>query len=188
MIAPFIASASSIANARMLGLAIMLILVAACSPAKPDFIAQEFDLENGAKLIVLPDHRWPILTHMVWYRVGAGDEAQSKTGLAHFLEHLMFSSQPSTKSFSEKIHDLGGYDNAFTSYDYTAYFQRVHPSHLERVMQLEAKRMAQLTLGEGAARKERKIVIEEYHTRLDSDPLAKLQQKMRQALYGADHP
>ena len=166
------------------------LFLSACADSKLDFTAKHWTLDNGAQLIVLPDYRFPIITQMIWYPVGSGDEVSPKTGLAHYLEHLMFQNQNhlAQGGFSSIIEALGGRNNAFTSYDYTAYYQRFHPDQIETVMSLEAERMTELNLSTRAALKERNVIIEEYHTRLNSDPIAALRVKMNAALYGKSHP
>ncbi len=170
----------------LVGLAAMV----GCDAAQPDFSARETELSNGMRLIVIPDRRWPVATHMVWYRVGAGDEQKNKTGLAHFLEHLMFKDEEHQQKggFTKIVSRHGGRDNAFTSYDYTAYFQRIHRDKLELVMQLEASRARGIKISEDAAAKERDVVIEELHSRLSTNPQSVLRQKMRAALYSPAHP
>jgi zinc protease len=117
-------------------------------PALPLAAAEvtSFTLDNGMEVVVLEDHRAPVVVHMVWYRVGAADEPPGKSGIAHFLEHLMFKGTETLGSgeFSEVVAANGGTDNAFTSYDYTAYFQRVAADRLELMMEMEADRMVNL--------------------------------------------
>jgi len=110
----------------------------------------DFILGNGLELVVIPDHRAPVVTHMIWYKVGAADETPGKSGLAHFLEHLMFkgtAKNPAGK-FSQVVARIGGQENAFTSFDYTAYFQRVARENLKTMMEFEADRMTNLLLEE----------------------------------------
>ena len=161
-----------------------------CSNPKPDFSAHLYELDNHARLVYLPSHRWPLITHMVWYPVGAGDEKKGKTGLAHFLEHLFFQHEPHLKNggFARLVAKMGGRDNAFTSYDYTAYFQHIHPNQLEEVMKLESERLQALDISDHSAQKERQVVIEELLTRLASNPISHLRDKMRAHLYGRNHP
>ena len=119
----------------------------------------QFTLPNGLQIVVIPDHRAPIVTHMIWYKVGAADETPGKSGLAHFLEHLMFkgTAKHPPGTFSSVVAELGGQENAFTSQDYTAFFQRVPSDQLKTVMEFEADRMTglQLTDKNGAARTRR---------------------------------
>jgi zinc protease len=112
----------------------------AAEAAGPD--VANFKLKNGLEVVVIPDHRTPVVTHMIWYRVGSADEEPGKTGLAHFLEHLMFKGTKKNPGglFSKTLAEIGGQENAFTSQDYTAYFQRVAREHLPTVMAFEADR------------------------------------------------
>ena len=105
----------------------------------------EFKLANGLQVVVVPDHRAPVVTHYVWYRVGSADEPPGASGIAHFLEHLMFKSTDKIASgdFSKIIARLGGQDNAFTGHDVTGYYQRIAKDRLKTVMEMEADRMAQ---------------------------------------------
>ena len=107
-----------------------------------------FRLENGMEIVVIPDHRAPVVTHMVWYRNGSADDPLGKSGIAHFLEHLMFkgTKNHAIGEFSEVVAELGGQENAFTSNDYTAYFQRVPKEHLRVLMDFESDRMTNLVL------------------------------------------
>ena len=149
----------------------------------------EFTLGNGMKVIFIPDHRAPVVTHMVWYRVGAADEPKGKSGIAHLLEHLMFKGTPSVPDgqFSLIIKRNGGQDNAFTTQDYTAYYQRIAKDRLELVMKMEADRMANLQLSEKDVQTELAVVKEERRMRTDNKPQALLGEQMSAALYLA-HP
>lgn len=149
----------------------------------------EFSLSNGMKVIVIPDHRAPVVTHMVWYRVGAADEPKGRSGIAHFLEHLMFKGTEKIKpgDFSKIIARNGGQDNAFTSQDATAYFQRVAKDRLPLVMEMEADRMTNLKLGEEDVITERKVVLEERRSRVENDPSSILNEQMLAVLY-LSHP
>src|SRR5690349_16975194 len=108
----------------------------------------EFKLSNGMQVVVIPDHRAPVVTHMVWYKVGAADEPKGVSGIAHFLEHLMFKSTDKIPlgEFSKIVARLGGQDNAFTGHDVTSYFQRISKERLATVMDMEADRMVHLKL------------------------------------------
>ena len=131
----------------------------------------------------------PVITHMIWYRNGSADDPVSKSGIAHFLEHLMFkgtSNHPQGK-FSELIADLGGQENAFTSNDYTAYFQRVAKEHLDVCMEYEADRMKNLVLSDEEVTPERNVVLEERRMRTDSDPSEQLGEALQAALF-TQHP
>jgi zinc protease len=137
-------------------IAMMWTLVILCaageagSAAADVFSAETFDLSNGMKVVVIADHRVPIVTHMLWYRVGSADEVAGKSGLAHFFEHLMFKGTKDNPgdAYARIIGRVGGELNAFTSYDYTAYYATVGIDSLERVMALEADRMVNLDLSE----------------------------------------
>ena len=150
---------------------------------------QPFELANGLTVLVLPDHRAPVVTHMVYYRNGAADDPLGKSGIAHFLEHLMFKGTEAHPkgAFSRLVSDLGGQENAFTSYDYTAYYQRVAKEHLAAMMTIEADRMNNLVLEESEVASERDVVIEERKMRTDSDPQAQLQESLHATLY-VHHP
>ncbi len=140
-------------------------------------------------VVVIEDHRAPVVTHMVWYRTGAADEAPGHSGIAHFLEHLMFKGTDDLEpgEFSATVEAQGGSDNAFTSWDYTAYFQRVAADRLDLMMQMEADRMRDLKLLEDDIVTERAVIIEERKQRTDSSPGALLQEQMRAAQY-LNHP
>lgn len=148
-----------------------------------------FTLENGLEVVVIEDHRAPAVTHMVWYRVGAADEEPGVSGVAHYLEHLMFkgTEEIGPKEFSRIVEANGGSDNAFTSQDYTAYFQRIAADRLGLVMQLEADRMRNLVLSEADAETERAVILEERSQRTDSDPAA-LFSEQRMAAQFLNHP
>lgn len=148
-----------------------------------------FRLANGMDVVVLPDHRAPVVTHMVWYRNGSADDPIGKSGIAHFLEHLMFKGTHAHAPgvFSDRVAELGGQENAFTSTDYTAYFQRVAREHLAEMMRFEADRMTNLTLSDELVGPERDVVLEERRMRTDADPSAQLQEAMHSALF-AHHP
>lgn len=148
-----------------------------------------FHLENGLEVVVVPDRRAPVVTHMVYYRNGSADDPLGKSGIAHFLEHLMFkgTDKHPKGAFSDLISDLGGQENAFTNYDYTAYYQRIAKDHLKTMMAMEADRMTGLVLDEAEVNSERDVVIEERKMRSDSDPAAQLYESMHATLY-VHHP
>ncbi|MCH9808614.1 MAG: insulinase family protein [Alphaproteobacteria bacterium] len=151
--------------------------------------ATEFKLANGMQVIVIPDRRAPVVTHMVWYRVGAADEPKGASGIAHFLEHLMFKSTEKIAmgEFSKIVARMGGQDNAFTSQDATAYFQRIAKTRLADVMAMEADRMVNLRLTEKEVLTERNVILEERRSRTDNNPGAILSEQMDAALYYS-HP
>ena len=151
--------------------------------------ASAFQLANGMQVIVIPDRRAPVATHMVWYRVGAADEPKGASGIAHFLEHLMFKSTEKIAigEFSKIVARMGGQDNAFTSQDATAYFQRIAKDRLANVMAMEADRMANLRLTEKEVLTERDVILEERRSRVDNSPGSILTEQMDAALYYS-HP
>ena len=148
-----------------------------------------FTLANGLEVVVIPDHRAPVVTHMVWYRVGSADETLGKSGLAHFLEHLMFKGTAKNPAgrFSQLVATIGGQENAFTSSDYTGYFQRVPREELKTMMELEADRMTGLVLTDDVVRPELSVVLEEQNMRVANNPSARLGEQMEAALY-LNHP
>ena len=151
--------------------------------------ATEFKLGNGMEVVVIPDHRSPVVTHMVWYRVGAADEDRGTSGIAHFLEHLMFKSTDKIPvgEFSKIVGRLGGQDNAFTGNDATAYFQRVSKDRLGKMMEMEADRMVHLRLDEKEVLTERDVILEERRSRIENNPSALLDEQMNASLY-LNHP
>ncbi len=163
--------------------AFSLALPAAAEPVT------SFTLENGLNVVVIEDHRAPVVVQMIWYRVGAADEPPGNSGIAHFLEHLMFkgTEKVAPNAFSGIVEAQGGDDNAFTSWDYTAYFQRIAADRLDLVMEMEADRMRNLRLTEEDVTTEREVVLEERSQRTDSDPGALLMEQMRAAQY-QNHP
>lgn len=157
------------------------------SGVAPD--VSRFSLDNGLEVVVIPDHRAPVATHMVWYKVGSADEPLGESGIAHFLEHLMFKGTRNhpAREFSERVAELGGSENAFTSYDYTAYFQTVAREHLGIVMAFEADRMANLVIEEAAVATEREVIIEERRSRTDNEPSSRLSEAINSTLYQNSH-
>jgi zinc protease len=148
-----------------------------------------FSLDNGLKVVVIPDHRTPVVTQMIWYKVGSADETPGKSGLAHFLEHLMFkgTSKHPAGEFSQTVLRIGGNENAFTSTDYTGYFQRVPREQLPKMMEFEADRMTGLILKDENVLSERDVVLEEYNMRVANNPEARLTEQIMAALY-LNHP
>lgn len=142
-------------------------------------------LENGMKIIVREDHRAPVVVNMIWYRAGSMDETSETTGVAHVLEHMMFkgTKQYAQGEFSKIVASLGGQDNAFTGRDYTAYFQQVQSSQLERMMELEADRMQNLQLTSEAFSKEIKVIMEERRLRTEDQPTALLGEAVSAAAF-----
>jgi zinc protease len=157
-------------------------LALADSPTS-EWAPETFTLSNGMDVVVLPDHRAPVVTHMVWYKVGAADEAPGKSGIAHLFEHVMFKETDDIADgeFTSTVQQLGGQLNAFTSWDYTAYYERVAKQHLGKMMELEAERMTDLIIDEdpeGSFITERDVVKEERRQRLDNNPGAILQEQV----------
>jgi zinc protease len=148
-----------------------------------------FTLDNGLQVVVIPDHRTPVVTQMIWYKVGSADETPGKSGLAHFLEHLMFkgTSKHPAGEFSQTVLRIGGNENAFTSVDYTGYFQRVPREQLPRMMEFEADRMTGLILKDENVLPERDVVLEEFNMRVANNPDARLTEQIMAALY-LNHP
>jgi zinc protease len=149
----------------------------------------EFTLGNGLHVVVIPDHRTPVVTQMIWYKVGSADETPGKSGLAHFLEHLMFkgTAKHPAGEFSQTVLKVGGNENAFTSADYTGYFQRVPREQLGKMMEFEADRMTGLVLKDENVLPERDVVLEEYNMRVANNPEARLTEQIMAALY-LNHP
>jgi zinc protease len=148
-----------------------------------------FGLANGLQVVVIPDHRTPVVTQMIWYKVGSADETPGKSGLAHFLEHLMFkgTSKHPAGEFSQTVLRIGGNENAFTSTDYTGYFQRVPREQLPKMMEFEADRMTGLILKDENVLPERDVVLEEFNMRVANNPEARLTEQIMAALY-LNHP
>ncbi|MBF0250437.1 MAG: insulinase family protein [Alphaproteobacteria bacterium] len=149
-----------------------------------------FTLDNGMRVVVLPNHRAPVILHMVWYKVGAADEPDGVSGVAHVLEHLMFKGTPKHPdgAFSRILAQNGGQENAFTGYDYTGYYQIVASDRLGLVMELEADRMTNLVLSEQDFQTERAVVIEERNQRTENSPAARLSEQATRNLYPDGHP
>ena len=166
-------------------LALVLLTVAAAPAQAQKFDVDSFELTNGLQVVVLPNNRVPAVTQMVWYRVGAADDPRGKSGLAHFLEHLMFKGTQTIApgDFSKLIAQAGGRDNAFTGSDYTGYHQTVARERLDLVMQLEADRMTGLVLDDAVVLPERDVVLEERRTRVDNDPASLFREQLMASLF-----
>jgi zinc protease len=149
----------------------------------------EKTLHNGLRVIVKEDHRAPVVVQQVWYRVGSIDELTGKTGIAHALEHMMFKGTRSVPAgeFSKLIAAAGGQENAFTSYDYTAYFQMLHKSRLPLAMKLESDRMHNLLVAKSEFDKEIQVVMEERRWRTDDDPHSLVSEQLMAAAF-EEHP
>ncbi|MGB3147687.1 MAG: pitrilysin family protein, partial [Paracoccaceae bacterium] len=166
----------------------LILALVAGTAAKADQVTS-FTLENGMQAVVIEDHRAPVVTHMVWYKVGSADEERGTSGVAHYLEHLMFKGTTAFPAgvFSDAVQANGGYENAFTTKDHTAYFQRLAADRLDLMMQMEADRMRNLTLSEEDATTEREVILEERAQRTDSSPEALFGEQMTAALF-LNHP
>ncbi len=167
---------------RCLGLTIAFALLTTAAGADT---VTSYHLDNGLDIVVIEDHRAPVVTHMVWYRAGSADEVAGKSGIAHFLEHLMFkgTDEVGPGEFSAIVEAQGGNDNAFTTWDYTAYFQHVAADRLDLIMKLEADRMRDLRLAEPDVKTELQVILEERNQRTDSDPGALLTEQVDAALF-----
>ncbi|ACJ00938.1 M16 family metallopeptidase [Rhodospirillum centenum] len=170
--------------------AALLALVALSPPAVAKvFEPETFTLSNGMQVVVVTNRRAPVVSHMLWYKVGAADEPPGRSGIAHYLEHLMFKGTDDIPSgeFSKIIARNGGRDNAFTSYDYTAYFQNIARDRLDLVMKMEADRMADLSFTEEVAKPELAVVMEERRQRTENDPASRLWEQQQSMLF-VHHP
>ncbi|HWA70147.1 MAG TPA: pitrilysin family protein [Rhizomicrobium sp.] len=149
----------------------------------------QFALANGMQVLVIPDHRAPVATQMLWFRVGAVDDPPGLSGLAHFFEHMMFRGTKANPNdtFSQLIARNGGETNAFTDHDYTAFYEQIAKDRLPLAMRLEADRLANLDLSDAHVRPERDVVLEERRMRVDNDPQALMNEQMQAALHYS-HP
>ncbi|MER9686732.1 MULTISPECIES: pitrilysin family protein [unclassified Mesorhizobium] len=166
------------------------LLATALTMAGPALAADDgkvanFLLDNGMEVVVVPDHRAPIVTHMVWYKIGSADEPPGKSGIAHFFEHLMFkaTTNHAAGEFDRAISAIGGSNNAFTSYDYTAFHETVAPPALGEMMSFEADRMRNLILTDEVIKTERDVILEERRARIDSNPQAVLDEEVDATLW-----
>ena len=181
--------ASTRLSRRWLAIATATVLTFGGTAQARVFDPTTFTLDNGMEVVVVENHRAPIVTHMVWYKVGAADEPAGRSGIAHFLEHLMFKGTEvrAPGEFSDIIARNGGRENAFTSYDYTGYFQTVAVDRLELMMELEADRMTNLVLTEALIEPERQVVLEERSSRVEQTPAGVLGEQVRAATF-QNHP
>jgi zinc protease len=152
-----------------------------------DALTHEFTLNNGLRLIIREDHRSPTVAHMAWYKAGSIDEKNGTTGVAHVLEHMMFkgTKKLGPGEFSKQVAKLGGRENAFTSSEYTAYFQQVEKTHLEKIMTLESDRMQNLVLSEAEFKKEIQVVMEERRLRTEDQALGLLYEQFNATAFNA---
>ena len=163
----------------------LMLVQSSWAGGKDQTDTHEFQLSNGLKLIVREDHRAPTVAHMVWYRAGSMDEINGRTGVAHVLEHMMFKGTDKVKSgeFSRLVAAVGGRENAFTSRDYTAYFQQVEKSKLDEVIKLEADRMSNLNFDDAEFLKEIQVVMEERRLRTEDNPSSLLNESLMATAY-----
>jgi len=169
----------------LLALLVVTLPVAAAASANDEFHVDQFRLDNGMKVLVREDHRAPVVVSQVWYRVGSVDEHRGVTGVSHVLEHMMFQGTDDLKpgEFSEVIARHGGRDNAFTSHDYTAYYQEISAADLGLCLKLEADRMTGLTLAPDEFRRELRVVQEERRQRVEDEPRSLTYERLRAAAY-----
>ncbi|HDZ82300.1 MAG TPA: insulinase family protein [Roseobacter sp.] len=162
-----------------------LVMPASIVLARDNEAVTHYTLDNGMEVVVVEDHRAPSVQQMVWYRAGSADEPKGSSGVAHFLEHLLFKATDKMEAgeFSATVAKNGGRDNAFTSYDYTAYFQRVASDRLELMMQMESDRMKNIRLTPENIATERNVIIEERNQRTENDPGALFREQMNAAQY-----
>ncbi|TVQ82383.1 MAG: insulinase family protein [Micavibrio sp.] len=167
----------------------VFLLFSTSSARAQTFGAESFTLDNGLKVVVIPNHRAPVVSHMLWYKTGAADEPRGKSGIAHFLEHLLFTGTKNIPpdEFSKIVKSHGGQDNAFTAQDYTGYFQNIAVEKLPLVMAMEADRMKNLVLSEELVTRERQVILEERSQRTDNIPAARLGEAVSSALF-VNHP
>jgi zinc protease len=153
------------------------------------FGAQSAILKNGMQVVVIPNHRAPVITHMIWYKVGAADEAPGQSGIAHYLEHLLFKGTTNILpgQYSRMIQTMGGNHNAFTSQDYTAFYETLSKDHLAKTMEMEADRMFNLDVPEEHFKSEKAVIIEERRQRYENDPKALFSEQMQAELF-INHP
>ncbi|MFV0297200.1 MAG: M16 family metallopeptidase, partial [Hyphomicrobiaceae bacterium] len=165
--------------------AFMLIFLTPHQARAADSGVTSFKLANGLEVCVIPDHRVPVVTHMVWYRVGAADDPPKMAGTAHFLEHLMFkgTTHHKTGDFTKIVTELGGRHNAHTTHDTTSYYQRTDKKNLKQMMELEADRMANLQFVPKEVTTERSVVQEERRGTIGGNPISALNEKMLAGLY-----
>ncbi len=173
---------------KMHRLRAFVALIVACLPvmaAAAEENVTTFELDNGMQVVVVEDHRAPVVTHMVWYRAGSADEPKGSSGVAHFLEHLLFKATDTLEAgeLSATVAANGGRDNAFTSYDYTAYFQRIAADRLELMMRMESDRMRNIRLTPENIETERDVIIEERNQRTENNPRALFSEQMNAVQY-----
>ena len=157
----------------------------AVSSADTSGQVERIELANGMEVLLVTNHRVPAISHTIWYRVGSADDPAGQSGLAHYVEHMMFKGTPSVPvgEFSRQVTRLGGKHNAFTGYDFTGYYVDIAREHLPLVMQMEADRMRNLNPSEEEFLKERDVILEERRSRIENNPAAQLREEMQFALF-----
>jgi zinc protease len=167
----------------------LLSLACLVRPAAAELRVETFTLRNGMEVVVIPNHRVPAVSHAVWYRVGAADDPAGSSGAAHFLEHMMFRGTRGIApgQYSKIIEEYGGRQNAFTSSDYTAYFQNIAKEHLPLVMKLEAERMQGASISAEQFMNEQKVIAAERRQQVETNPSSRLREQMEAALF-LNHP
>ncbi len=180
---------AGLAASRFFAACLALAALTAAARAQELPRPETFTLRNGLEVVVITDRRAPVVTHMVWYRVGAADEPRGLSGIAHFFEHLMFKGtrEIAPGEFSRIVARNGGDLNAFTSWDYTAYYERIARDRLDMVMRMEADRMRNLRFSDETFASERDVIGEERRQRIDNNPGAVLGERMRAMLW-PHHP
>ena len=170
-------------------LAALLVTAPAVAQQIPSPEVSHFILDNGLELVVIPDRRAPVVTHMVWYRTGAADDPAGQSGVAHFLEHLMFkgTAKYPAGTLEGMVNELGGETNAFTTADVTVYFQTVPPDALADMMDIEADRMRNLVLAPEVIDAERAVILDERRQRVEAQPGSILAEQVTATLY-QNHP
>ena len=155
---------------RLLAVLVVCALPTAAGSTNAARAVQQFTLDNGMQVVVIPDHRAPVVTHMVWYKVGAADEVSGQSGIAHFLEHMMFKASRNLvpEQFDRLTEDVGGFNNASTNDDYTNYYEVVPANHLQRLLWAEAERMSSLVIEPAYFNSDRDVVKEELDTSLET--------------------
>ncbi len=169
---------------RAITLGFFLIAASAQAQSISDTVTT-YQLDNGMDVVVIEDNRVPVVQHMVWYRAGAADEPMGASGVAHFLEHLLFKATETLESgeLSATVAANGGRDNAFTSWDFTGYFQRVASDRLELMMQMESDRMVNIRLTERDIITERQVILEERNQRVENNPRALFSEQINAAQF-----
>ncbi|RJQ40546.1 MAG: insulinase family protein [Nitrospiraceae bacterium] len=168
---------------------VLLIILILLLPLSLNAEIKEYKLDNGLKVLVIEDHKAPLATFQIWYRVGSRDEPAGKSGISHLLEHMMFKGTPKygSKEFSKIVKKKGGTDNAFTTKDYTMYYQTLASDRIDISIELEADRMQNLILDPKEVIAERNVVMEERRMRYDDDPQNSLYEEVSAAAFKS-HP